>query len=168
MHVPAETKGPAIDEATAAFLVASRALVGVAAASLAELDDITLPQFRALVLLSTRGPTTVGRLAAALDVHSSTTTRLCDRLVGKRLVRRTRGRTDRRATNLALTTAGRRTVEQVTERRRRAIAAAVARMTAPQRAAATAALTAFAQAAGEASPADPFGWAADAPGRTDR
>ena len=40
-----------------AFVAASRALVAVAARSLADLsDDITLPQYRALVVLRTRGP----------------------------------------------------------------------------------------------------------------
>lgn len=148
-------------EATDAFLVASRALVGMAAASLAELDDITLPQFRALVVLSTQGRSTVGALATALEIHPSTATRLCDRLVRKRLVKRSRARTDRRATDVSLTAAGRRTVGQVTARRRRTIAGVLGRMTPPERAAAARALGAFAEAAGEPTPADPFGWTDD-------
>lgn len=35
-----------------AFLIASRALVGVAARSLPDADDVTLQQFRALIVLS--------------------------------------------------------------------------------------------------------------------
>lgn len=149
------------DEATSAFLVASRVLLGVVASSLADLDYVTLPQFRVLVLLSNDGPETVGALAAALEIHPSTATRMCDRLVRKGLVRRTRARTDRRATDVALTAAGRRTVEQVTERRRRAIAGVLERMAAPDREAAIGALAAFATAAGEPSPPDPFGWASE-------
>ena len=53
-------------------LVASRALVGVAARSLAGVDDITLPQFRALVVLTGGIPVTVGDLATTLDIHRST------------------------------------------------------------------------------------------------
>ena len=39
--------------ATEALLLASRALVGVAARSLAGIDDVTLSQYRALVVLTT-------------------------------------------------------------------------------------------------------------------
>jgi DNA-binding MarR family transcriptional regulator len=144
-----------------AFLTASRALVGVAAASVAQLDDITLPQFRALVVLSSSGGETVGELAHALDIHPSTATRLCDRLVRKRIVRRVRGRSDRRATEVTLTPAGRRVVDDVMDRRRRSITAVLARMAPAERAAATTALAAFAAAAGESALTDPFAWAAD-------
>ena len=65
---------------TDAVLRASRALVGVAARSLAEVeDDVTLPQFRALVVLAA-GERQLGELAEALDVHPSSATRLCTRL----------------------------------------------------------------------------------------
>jgi DNA-binding MarR family transcriptional regulator len=140
------------------FLVASRVLVGVAATSLADADEITFPQFRALVVLSTAGHATVGHLAQALDIHPSTATRLCDRLVRKRLVRRARARTDRRETDVILTAEGRRVVEQVLARRRRAITAVLDRMSPDDRAAARAALAAFSAAAGERAPTDPFAW----------
>src|SRR3954467_13124765 len=75
--------------ATAAVLVASRALVGVAARSLAAFEDVVpLPQYRALVLLASRGEQNVGSLADALGTHPSTTTRLCNRLVAKGLGQR--------------------------------------------------------------------------------
>ncbi|MCA1587776.1 MAG: MarR family transcriptional regulator [Chloroflexi bacterium] len=142
-----------------ALLLASRALVGVAARSLADEDSVTLPQFRALVLLGTRPRTTVSDLAQALGVHSTTATRLCDRLVRKRLIRRTEAAEDRRETDLHLTAAGRRLLERVTERRRRDLAAIAARMGEFEARAAVAALEAFAAAADEAaSEADLFGW----------
>jgi DNA-binding MarR family transcriptional regulator len=145
------------DDEVAAFLDASRALVAVAATSLADTEEITFPQFRALVVLSSDGHATVGALAHALDIHPSTATRLCDRLVRKRLIRRVRARADRRETDVTLTAEGRRIVEQVMVRRRRAITAVLDRMSPDQRAAASLALAVFADAAGESSP-DPFAW----------
>ena len=75
-----------LDAATRALLVASRALVGVAARSLAGVDDVTLPQYRALVVLTRPVSITIGDLATTLDIHRSTATRLCDRLERKGLV----------------------------------------------------------------------------------
>lgn len=140
-------------------MAASRALVGVAARSLASVDAVTLPQFRALVLLASPDRTTVSELAAALGVHPTTATRLCDRLVRKRLVRRSQAAHDRRETELHLTAAGRRLVERVTERRRRDLATIAGRMTPTDAEAAVEALLAFARAAdGAPSEADVFGW----------
>jgi DNA-binding MarR family transcriptional regulator len=140
------------------FLVASRALVAVAARSLAEEPDITLPQFRALVVLSVRPGVPVSELAAALDIHPTTATRLTDRLVRKRLVRRTEGSTDRRVTELRLTAAGSRLVQRVTMRRVRDLTAIVDRMPSDRWGAFNEALEAFATAAGEPAAADVFGW----------
>jgi hypothetical protein len=65
-------------------LRASRALVAVAARSIAQVDDtVTLPQYRALVALAARGPQNMGALADELGVHASTATRMCDRLATK-------------------------------------------------------------------------------------
>src|SRR6266511_55471 len=148
-----------LDVATDALLTASRALVAVAARSLADVDDVTLPQFRALVVLTRAETVTVGDLAEALDVHPSTATRLCDRLVRKRLVRRRPGvSTDRRETTVSLTAQGRRFVGRVTHRRRRDLAAIAAGMSSVDRGHAIRGLTAFALVAGELPAVDPFGW----------
>ena len=65
-----------------AVLRASRALVAVAARSIAQAgDSVTLPQYRALVALAARGPQRVTDLAEELGVHPSSATRMCDRLV---------------------------------------------------------------------------------------
>lgn len=146
------------EQAADVFLVASRALVGVAARSLAEVDEVTLPQFRALVVLASGGSVTVSELAHRLDIHPSTATRLCDRLVRKRLIRRVEGRTDRRETDLVLASAGRRLVDLVTSRRRRDLLAIAERMSAEQRRHAIAGMRAFAEAAGEIPDATLFGW----------
>jgi DNA-binding MarR family transcriptional regulator len=138
-------------ELTEAMLTASRALVAVAARSLAVAApaDVTLPQYRALVVLAARGPVRVGDLAEALGIHQSTATRLCDRLVDRRLVRRAVNRTNRRETTISLSTAGRDLVDAVTDVRRAEIGAIVERIPAELRAPAVAALRAFADAAGE-------------------
>ena len=80
-----------------AVLHASRVLVAVAARSLIGVDrDVTVPQFRALVVLAGRGPLNPGAFADALGVHPSTATRMCDRLVAKGLITRTVPPTNRR------------------------------------------------------------------------
>jgi DNA-binding MarR family transcriptional regulator len=133
------------------MLTASRALVGVAARSLAVAapTDVTLPQYRALVVLAARGPLRVGDLAEALGIHASTATRLCDRLVGRRLVRRAVDRDNRRETTISLSAPGRKVVDDVTEVRRTEIRGIVDRIPADLRGPAVAALVAFAEAAGE-------------------
>jgi DNA-binding MarR family transcriptional regulator len=147
-----------MEEAVRGFLVASRALIALAARSLADEPDITLPQFRALVVLSVRPGLSVSELAAALDIHPTTATRLTDRLVRKRLVRRAEGPVDRRVTELRLAAAGARMVHRVTARRVRELTAIVERMPAGRWSDVNAALAAFAAAAGEPPAADVFGW----------
>jgi DNA-binding MarR family transcriptional regulator len=107
------------EELVDALLSASRAMVALAARSLANLDaEVTLPQYRALVVLASRGPQRVVDISTELGVNPSTGTRMCDRLARKGLIRRARSGSDRRALRLSLTAAGRSLVEEVTERRR--------------------------------------------------
>lgn len=102
-----------------AIIQASRAMMNVAARSLAASDqDVTIPQYRTLVVLAYQGPRRLADLAAALAVSPSTATRMCDRLVRKGLIDRTRDEFDRREVNLALTEGGRRLVDEVVQRRR--------------------------------------------------
>src|SRR6201994_2271474 len=109
----------ASDELGDTVLAGSRALVAVAARSLAAAgDEVTLPQYRPLVVLAARGPQGTAELAAALAVNPSTATRMCDRLVRKGLVRRQRQAGDRRAVRIALTPPGRGLVAEVTRQRR--------------------------------------------------
>ncbi len=142
------------------MLGASRALVAVAARSLADLaEDVTLPQYRALVELAARGPQRPADLASALGVDPSTATRMCDRLVRKQLVQRRRISADRRGVRISLTPAGRTLVEEVTRRRRAEIAQILQRMPRADRASALRALRVFADAAGEVPEQDwSLGW----------
>jgi DNA-binding MarR family transcriptional regulator len=107
------------DAVVDAVLSASRVLVAIAARSLTEMaDEVTLTQYRSLVVLASRGPQSVAALAEAVAVTPPTASRLCDRLVRKGLIRRREDARDRRAVRLALTRAGRELVDAVTRRRR--------------------------------------------------
>ena len=139
-----------VDAVTDAVLSASRVLVAVAARSLAELsDDVSLSQYRVLVVLASRGPQVVGAVADQLDVLPSTATRLCDRLVRKGLVAREHPLSSRREVEVSLTGEGRLLVEGVTTRRRRAITEIVRAIPPANREALITALGQFAEAAGE-------------------
>jgi len=142
---------PAADEAAVdAVLTASRTMVAVATMSLgAAAEETTIAQYRALVVLASRGPQRLVDLAGALAVTPSTAGRMCDRLVRKGLIRRHRARADRRAVQVSITAAGRDVVDQATARRRALIAAILARLPAGRQAAVAEALRAFAEAAGE-------------------
>ncbi len=143
-----------------AFLAASRALVAVAARSLAELDgDVTLTQYHTLVVLNSRGPQRTTDLAAALNVTPSTASRMIERLVGKRLVRRARSQDDRRTVRIFLTDLGRSAVTQVSDQRRGEIEQMLDKLPARGRRALTLALRTFAASAGEVpEPAWATGW----------
>lgn len=148
------------DQLVDAVLGASRALVAVAARSLGDLaEDVTLAQYRVLVELAARGPQRVAELASVLRVERSTATRMCDRLVRKRLIHRRRNSRDRRAVQVALTAGGRSVVDRVTRRRREEITRILERLVPRDRAAVLRALRAFADAAGTVPEQDwSLGW----------
>jgi len=106
-----------LDDVADAVLGASRALVGIAARSMPEGDEVTLSQYRALVLLASHGPITSGTLAELLDVHPSTTTRLVDRLETKGFVERS-ATDDRREVVVSLAPKAIALLRDVTRRRR--------------------------------------------------
>ena len=150
-----------MDEVVDAALTASRALVAISARSLAAVEDeVTLPQYRTLVVLQSRGPQSLQQLAGELDVVPSTATRMCDRLVAKGLVERSVPDEDRRVVLLAATRSGAALVDRVTTVRRAELAHVVGAMPAAERSALVPALTAFAEAAGEVPDrAWDLGWA---------
>ena len=146
--MPANTQvGEAL---TDAVLTASRVLVAVAARSLAEDGaEVSVPQYRALVVLASRGPMRPVDLAEALGVDPSTVTRLCDRLSDKRLISRRRHGGDRRVVWLDLSGRGRQLVQAVTDRRRTEIARILTAVPDDQREGLVRAFSAFGRAAGE-------------------
>jgi DNA-binding MarR family transcriptional regulator len=134
-----------VDEVVEAVLASSRALVALSARSIADTQDVTLPQYRMLVVLD-QSPTNLKALAEALDVTPSTAMRMIDRLEVAGLVRRSVPPQDRRVTNLELTTAGKRVVRQVTTRRRRDLRKVIEQVPADQHEALADAMSSFAEA----------------------
>jgi DNA-binding MarR family transcriptional regulator len=143
-----------------AVLTASRVLVAVAARSLGEVaDEVTMTQYRSLVVLASRGPQSVAALAEAVGVTPPTATRMCDRLVRKGLVLRRHDRNDRRLIRLTLAKKGRDLVAEVTERRRTEIAGLLGAIPAGQQAGLVDALRHLSEAAGEVPEQDwSTGW----------
>lgn len=133
-----------------ALLSASRALVGVSAASLAAVEEtMTLTQFRTLVLLFQHGDSTIVRMADRLGVNPSSAQRQVDKLVRIGMVTRAENPADRRELMVALAPAGRTLVNTVTAKRRQALSRIVRRMDPIGAAQLTEALLAFAAASGE-------------------
>ena len=154
-----------VEVVTSSVLTASRLLVAVAARSLAAAQEaVTLPQFRLLVVLQTRGDLKLAAVAEQLAVNPSTALRMVERLEAAGMVTRAANPEVRREVIVALTDAGRRVVDDVTARRRAEIATIVAAMEPAERTNLVEALRAFAAAGGE-PPADlppselsPLGW----------
>ena len=143
-----------------AVLTASRVLVAIAARSLADAGEhVTLPQYRALVVIASRGPQGVAELAEAVAVTPPTASRMCERLVRKGLVNRRADRTDRRQVRIGLTRAGRRIIDDVTKRRRLEIASLVANVPKEDRVSVVEALQQLCETAGEVPEQDwSLGW----------
>jgi DNA-binding MarR family transcriptional regulator len=145
----AGTGGPSADEIDA-VLRASRALVGIAAASIAAVDDdVTVPQLRVLVMVDTKGPLNLAAVAAGLDVNPSNASRICDRLIRAGLLDRQESQDDRRNIALSLTDVGRRLVNKMMKHRRTSIIRVLHDMDPDDRELLTRALDRFAAAAGE-------------------
>lgn len=139
-----------VDAITDALVTASRLLVAISARSIAEVDEsITIPQFRALVILSSRGASNLATLAGLLDVQPSTIGRMVERLVSAGLIDRQQHPNSRRELLVVLTARGRDVVDTVTVRRRGEIARVVQAMPERERRGLVTALTAFTAAGGE-------------------
>jgi len=146
-------------EQVEAVMAASRELIGLIAASVAEVDEqVTPAQLRILVLVSTRPGLNLTSLAEELGVHASNATRACDRLVRAGLLSRQDSAHDRRHLHLALTPAGQQLLDTVMDHRRAAFEQVLRRMEPAQRQSLADAMASFAAAAGEA-PAPGSLWA---------
>jgi DNA-binding MarR family transcriptional regulator len=151
---------PTDDQLVDAVLTASRVLVAIAARSLAEMGErVTLTQYRSLVVLASRGPQRVAELADSVGVTPPTASRMCDRLVKKRLVTRRADRRDRRQVRITLSAAGRVLVDTVTARRRAEIEKVVTSIPLEARGQIVAALGHLRETAGEVPEQDwTTGW----------
>jgi DNA-binding MarR family transcriptional regulator len=141
-------------------LSASRVLVAVAARSLSDIaEEVTLTQYRTLVVLASRGPQNMAGLAEGVGVTPATATRMCDRLVKKKLIVRRAERGDRRQVRLVLSKSGLELVTAVTDRRRKEIEKIIGAVPVEDREVLVQALGRFASAAGEVPEQDwSTGW----------
>jgi DNA-binding MarR family transcriptional regulator len=159
MSASSPARGPGVDEVTDAVLTATRALVAIASRSLVDAGTVTVAQYRALVVLQSRGPQSAQQLAAELGVAASTVTRMGDRLVAKRLIEREAVAENRREVRLMITSAGAEIVGAVSRRRRRELRKIVSAMPQRDRTALVRALESFNRATDEVPEDDWFlGW----------
>ncbi|MEE6169820.1 MULTISPECIES: MarR family winged helix-turn-helix transcriptional regulator [unclassified Mycolicibacterium] len=124
---PAATGGkrrPASRDEVKAFEVATRDLAGVALRSIDQLgDDLSLPQFRLLLVVYENGPCSSVEVARALGLAASSVTRLADRLTESGHLVRRADPGNRTVVILDLSPSGRALARKVIRRRRRELAA---------------------------------------------
>jgi len=150
---------PVEDEVVEEFLAVSRALVGLSVQSVAASPvEVTLVQYRVLLLLAAEGDQQIGDIASALAVNPSNATRHCDRLQKLGLVERRRSSTDGRVVRVALSGLGKEVVEAVSARRREEVRRVLEAMPEVDVDAVVASLRAFSSAAGEAAAHGWVGW----------
>ncbi|MFC3502986.1 MarR family transcriptional regulator [Micromonospora krabiensis] len=132
----------------AAIGAAAEALIGVldAAASRHHVS-VSPTQLRVLALIRSRPETNVNRLAELLKVVPSSASRLCDRLEATGLLRRMADPRDRREVRLRLTATAEQLLQDIAERRHRAVQSVLDRMPARTQHELLLALLAFGQAA---------------------
>lgn len=134
------------DDIFDALATASQVLRGKSLDALAALaPGVNLSEYRVLVLLDDLGPQRLMDVAAALEVTSTTATRLADRLVAHGMVSRVRRSEDRREIYLKIGERGRRLVRAMATRRRRLVSSVLAEFSPADQAAAHRILTRFAQ-----------------------
>jgi DNA-binding MarR family transcriptional regulator len=90
-----------------------------------EAAELTLVQWRVLVIASQTEGLRIGELAVHLGISIPSASRLVRRIEAQGLVTAMRADDDRRATNIALTKAGRAIVDAVVRRRRKLIGLAL-------------------------------------------
>lgn len=124
------SRAPDPDEFADAIVATNQVLAQMSARYLDSLSPgINSSEFRALVILSQHGPQRLIDIAGALDVTSTTATRLADRLAGHGLVDRVRQSRDRREVHLAIAEPGRALVAAVHSHRRLHMASALSQFT---------------------------------------
>jgi DNA-binding MarR family transcriptional regulator len=135
-----------------ATLTASRALLGVVARSLVDaLHEVSMPQFRILVVLTSAGPMRIGTLADRMNALPSTFTRAINRMVDGGWVERAASPDSRREVLIRVTPKGRAVVDEVTERRRAELSRILLKLTPEEQAAVQRGLETFSRAAQEVS-----------------
>jgi len=149
------------DPEVEAVLDACRVLVAITARSMAATSDVTdLLHLRALVILSSGPPLSLGALAQAVGIHLTRASRLCDRLVARGFIDRADDPQNRRQLLLRLTPAGREVVDEVMHERAEQIRPILARMDTLDRRSLVTALREFTLASGDLAAHDlwALGW----------
>lgn len=137
-----------VTDLAAAVESTADSLLGVLDAARGEQTPAIPPtQLRVLTIIAANERTNMSALAEALDVVPSSASRLCDRLEATGLLRRVPDPRDRREVRLVLTTAASQVLDDLRQRRRRALAEVLERMTPASRQELVRALTAFGAAA---------------------
>lgn len=111
-----------------------------------ETAEVSATQYRALAILALRGPRNPTILADELGVGRPAATKLVDRLVRRRLIRRRRHPTDRRQVIMEATAAGLEIVRAVQSCRRRRLARVLAELDPAEREALSRSLPALTEA----------------------
>lgn len=152
---PPPSGDPLADPTIGAAILASRSLLGFVARSLGPvLEELTLVQFRILVVLETAEPARMADLAESVGVHPSTLSRTVDRLAAGGWVERVPVEGNRREVHVERTEKARELVAEVTRRRRAEIAAALTSLPPEDREKVREGMELFAAAAGEAAPGE--------------
>jgi DNA-binding MarR family transcriptional regulator len=139
------------------LLSAARVFAAITAEAIAQVEEgVTLPQMRVLVLASQPGQLNATGVAQALDIHLSSASRICDRLVQAGLLDRRDLPQDRRNVELTLTPAGERLLASVNDHRREVFRRILRRMDSAERESLAAALSVFVGAAEEYSTRSAF------------
>ncbi|WP_084125911.1 MarR family winged helix-turn-helix transcriptional regulator [Demequina sp. NBRC 110054] len=150
-----DPRAPSLDPTSEATILASRSLLGFVVRSLAPvLEELTLVQFRVLVVIDAAAPVRMADLAERVGVHPSTLSRTVDRLESGGWARRAPVEGNRREVHVEPTDKGSGLVADVTRRRRADIAAALEGLDRDDREAVRRGMELFAAAAGEADPGE--------------
>jgi DNA-binding MarR family transcriptional regulator len=158
MNTILSTSWSSEDDLLDVVLAASRALVAISAQSIACVeDDVDLVQFRILVVIASHSSCSLNHVAAAVNLHVSTASRTCERLVAADLINRRANAVDRRILELTLTPRGEALVGRALRHRRAALNGILDRLTARQQRRLAAGMRDLADAAGE--PSDQALWA---------
>jgi DNA-binding MarR family transcriptional regulator len=137
------------DVAAAVESTVESLLAVLESARLAQSPAVPPTQLRVMTIIARNRHTNMSRLAEALEVVPSSASRVCDRLEATGMLRRVPDPRDRREVRLLLTPAARRVLEELRDRRRRALAEVLERMAPAGRHDLVRALAAFDAAATE-------------------
>ena len=132
----------------------TRAVVGLTMRSMEVLGrEVSLPQFRLLLVLSGLGRVPSSRLAAEMGIGASSVTRLADKLASAGLLTRGTDPRSRSVVTVEATPAGAELVARVVARRQELLAEVLGGMTPHERAEASRVARRFAGLAGDAATA---------------